>query len=562
MSGMFFQIATIIIVSTFFAYIARLLKQPFIPVYIITGLMLGPVLKLVTDVHAIATLSEIGVAFLLFVVGLEIEIDKLKNVGRVIIIGSVIQITFLFLSGFLMGNILHFTFNDTIYLAFLFSFSSTMVVVKILSDKGEINTLHGKIIIGILLVEDFFAILALSVLKGNVGALSALGFSLVKGVLLVASALFFTKVLFPQMFGFAARNSELLFSLSLSVCFGFAIVAYSLGFSIAIGAFLAGITLANLPYNLEIIARIKPLRDFFSILFFATLGMELTPVSVKSLIGVALLIISVFIIIKFFIVSSILMLFRYTRRTAILTAMSLLQISEFSLILIDQGFKLGQISQNLVAIAIITAIITITLSTYFMNYDTKVYSLISKPLSYIKKLPGEKEEEKVPAKSYSAILIGLNRIGYGVVKTLKKIHESVIVIDYNPDVIKRLKRWNVDCLYADIGDSEIVKGLNVEKTRIVVSTVSDMSDNVYLIQKLREKNPLLMIIVTAETVDDALELYSKGADYVIVPRFLGGQHVSMLIDSISSDVRKLLAEKINHIRELKARKKRSSLFPA
>src|SRR3989338_4498064 len=251
MTNVFFDIGIIVIVSTVFAYAARLLKQPLIPAYVIAGIVLGPYLGFITNTEVINNLSEIGIAFLLFIVGLEIDVRKLKDVGLVASLGGVLQIAAVFALAFAASVLMGFFALESAYLGLIIAFSSTMVVVKLLSDKREVDTLHGRIIIGILLLQDIFAIFALSILSNEIFSASALALSLMKGAVVILVSLFAGRFVLPSLFKFAAASQELLFIASIGVAFLFSMLASSIGFSIAVGAFIAGITL-NLPYNIEI----------------------------------------------------------------------------------------------------------------------------------------------------------------------------------------------------------------------------------------------------------------------------------------------------------------------
>src|SRR3989338_3851344 len=278
MQSMFFDIGFIVIISTLFAYIARLLKQPLILAYVLAGILLGPYLGVITDLNSIKSLSEIGIAFLLFIVGLEIDIKKLKDVGHVATVGGMLQMVIVFALAFAVTILIGMKSTEALYFGLIIAFSSTMVVVKLLSDKREVDTLHGRIIIGILLLQDIIAILVMSFLGQSSGIL----ISLIKGVAVFAVAFAAGKYVLPHMFRFAASSQELLFIASLGIAFLFSIVANYIGFSIAIGAFMAGIVLKS-PYNTEIVGKIKPLRDFFSVLFFVSLGMQLSIGSLNTI---------------------------------------------------------------------------------------------------------------------------------------------------------------------------------------------------------------------------------------------------------------------------------------
>jgi len=375
--NIFLDIGLIIIVATFFGFIARIFKQPLIPAYVVAGLVLGPILQIITNKSIIATLSEIGIAFLLFIVGLEIDIKKLKSVGLVSGLGGVIQSVTLFTLGFVVMLFLGFIPMEAAYIGIIIAFSSTMVVIKNLSDRRELDTMHGRLIIGFLLMEDFLAVLAISIL-GSLNDLTVglLFVSIGKALLLFLLAWIGNKFIFPGLFKFSAKSKELIFLSAISVCFLFSLFFAYLGFSISIGAFAAGVTLANLPYGFEIIARVKSMRDFFATIFFVSLGTSIVGISRGHILALILLIAIIWLI-KPFISVFITTFFGYRKRPAFLASINLAQTSEFSLIIATQGLILGHISQEILSITAILAVITMSATSYFMKYEYKVYYYFS-----------------------------------------------------------------------------------------------------------------------------------------------------------------------------------------
>ncbi|MFH1591086.1 MAG: cation:proton antiporter [archaeon] len=566
MENIFFDIGIIIIIATIVGFIARLLKQPLIPSYIIAGVIIGPlVLKLIDDAATITILSEIGIAFLLFVVGIEFNFKKLRDTGMYSSVGSLIRMAFLFGLGYFVAISLGvFSSIEAVYLGLMIVFSSTMVVVKLLADKDELDTLHGRIIIGVLLMEDLVAILAMSALTtlDNFSALFFIG-ALFKGLLLFGATIALGRWVFPTIFKLAAKSTEILFLCSLTVCFLFTFAASSMGFSITVGAFLAGLSLANLPYNLEIVSRVKPLRDFFSTIFFVTLGMEIVGLSLDR-IAIPLLVFTLFVVaLKPLAVMLLARMFGYGRRTAFLTGITLAQTSEFALIIAAQGHMLGHISKDIFVMAVLLSTATLTVTSYLIKYDNNLYFLLAKRLRILDKIGSDKHTlEYMPEKQdYDVILVGYDRIAYSISLKLQKMNKKYLVIDFNPDLIRRLIHEKIPCIYGDVGDIEILNRLNFKKAEIVISTAPEVQDNKLLINKVKHTNPNIAVFVTANRIDEALEMYDFGADYVILPHFLGGDHVSILLEDVTSDINKLLQNKISHIEELRERKKRGHEHP-
>lgn len=558
MDNIFLDIGVIIMIATLLAYLASLLRQPLIPGYVITGILIGPVLGLITNTSIIQTLSEIGIAFLLFIVGLEIDLRKLKDVSLVSSIGGLISITTLFSFGFIFASVLGFVSIQAVYVGLIIAFSSTMVVIKLLSDKRELGTLHGRIIIGFLLVEDIVAIIALSVLTTSSNfSLMTFSLSLLKGLAIFAVAILASKYAFPVLFKFAAKSQELLFLLAVTICFFFSLLFTLVGFSIIVGAFVAGVSLANLPYNIEIIGKVKSLRDFFSTIFFVSLGMQLMIGSIRIIMIPLAVLVLFIILIKPLIIMFISSFFGYEKRTSFLTGSSLAQTSEFSLIIASLGLVLGHISKEIFTLAVILALTTMTVTSYFIKYEDKIYrmfipylrifDIFAKASSY--------SLEYLPDKMSGFVLIcGYNRIGYSIVKTLKRLEKRLIIVDFNPEIIRALIKRKMPCLYGDVGDIEIIGRLNLKEASMVISTVPTKQDNLLLIKKLKEVNKKAPILVTANQVEEALQLYKAGADYVILPHFLGGEHVSALIKRSAGDIKKLSKTKKSHINELLERR--------
>lgn len=551
---LFQAFSLIIILATAFAYIARVFKQPIIPVYILVGVILGPLLGLIDDPAIITKISEIGIAFLLFVVGLELDIKKLGHVSRISIFGTTLQVVLVTAITFLISLGFGLNLIESFYMGLILAFSSTMIVIKYLFDNKELESLHGRIIIGMLLMQDIIAVLALSIATsfGHFDFMFLL-FSVLKGAGLILIGYLATNFLFPPLFSFAAKSQEMLFLVSISTCFAFSVMAQELGFSIAIGAFIGGLALAALPYNVEIVGKVHSIRDFFSILFFVSLGLELTTLSmtiVKPFIILLLLI----IFLKPFIFLIITKKFGYTRRTSFITAISLAQISEFSLIVAAQGLLLGHLSRDLFSLTILLAIISIIISSYYMKYQNELYLLLR---DYLGVFVHNKEEQTLEYESDKAkdvILIGYHRLGYSIFKKLKQLGHDFIVVDFNPDVVRQLIKEKIPCLYGDISDEEILDKLNLKHVKLIISTVSNIKADTLLINKAKEANSKVNVFVTAPDIDESLLLYEEGADYVILPHFLGGEHTSLLIEESKDNIDVLLNNKINHIKELMERK--------
>ncbi|MEM2918873.1 MAG: cation:proton antiporter [Candidatus Altiarchaeota archaeon] len=532
-----FDLGIIIFSSTLFAFFAKILKQPLIVAYVIAGIVVGPFgLRLVTNDEIIKIFAELGIAFLLFFVGLELDIKKLKNVGRVSISCGIGQILFTFIFGFLLSSLFGLSQIEAFYVSFALTISSTTVVVKLLSDINELQTLHGKIVLGILLVQDVITIVVLAALP-NLGNFSIvpLLLSVVKGFGFFSISVVIGRFILPPLIGFSSRSLELLFLFALSVCFVFSFISYLLGFSISIGAFLAGLSLASFPYNLEIVSRVRSMRDFFATIFFASLGMQVSATihdSIKPLVIEEVIIFSLFVLIGnviiMFLIASLL---GYSKRTSFLTAISVAQVSEFSLVLVSEGLSLGHIQKDILSSIAWVTLITLTISSYMIIHSSKLYRIFVPFLGFSNKIPKKKDFESISESLKNhTIVFGCHRTGYMIVKTLMRLKKKFLVVDYNPDIIKKLLTQGINCIYGDIEDLEILERVNLKGAELVISTIPTHDDNLMLLKKVRELNSGAFFVVRAESIDNALELYEKGADFVIFPEMQSGERTSELLE--------------------------------
>ena len=533
-SSMLTEIGLILIFATLLAFIVRAFKQPLVPAYILAGLILGPLgIGIIKDPESIRVLSEFGIAFLLFAVGLEINLKKLKDIGLVASLGGLLQVAFVSLAGYAIAGSLGFKSFESIILGLVLAFSSTMVVVKLLSDSEQLDTLHGRIVLGILLIQDIIIILVLSILA-NADMISPMLIlaALLRGLALFVVAFLTGKYVFPAAFKFAARSKELLFLASLTVLFLFAILAHFLEFSVAIGAFIAGLSLASLPYNHDIVTKVGPLKSFFATIFFTSLGMQLTTIDPSFMIKSLWLILAV-VILKPMIIYLIVTIFGYEKRTSFFSGLSLGQTSEFSLILIIMPFIVSAISQEVFSIVILITIITMILTSYLMEFKYPIYLFFSPILTAIEKaVPSKKKmvlEYTPKGHKVDVVLIGKHRMGNIFFNTLSKMHKRILVIDHNPDVIKLLLENKIPCMYGNMSNREILDRIKWRSLNSIVSTVPSHEDSVYLLKYVREKNPKVNVIVTANHVHQAKQLYSLGADYVILPHILSAEKVSTML---------------------------------
>jgi Kef-type K+ transport system membrane component KefB len=544
-----FDIAVILIVSTMLAFVAKMLRQPLIPAYVLTGLILGPlVLGFVQNMELIAAFSEIGIAFLLFVAGLEISFKKIKeaNLKKIVMIGF-FQVFIIFTIGFYLSSFLGLTSIQAAYIAIILAFSSTMVDIKLLADRGELVTLHGRLVLGILLLQDLVAIVAIVFFRTGAFEVMALTVSFVKLVAILAVALFLQKFVLRRIFRFAARSTELLFLSSLAVLFFFIILSYLFGLSIIIGAFIAGVSLANSKFKTELESRVSPLRDFFAILFFVALGMQIVFTGVGEMLGLFFLLLLGALILKPILNILLLRAAGYKARTSFLTAISLAQLSEFSLIIGILGVSLGVISTSMFSTIILATIITIAITPYFIDYKDRIYKVFEYPMSLFKFFPVKEKSEHKSDKRKEVLLIGAHRTGGVLLEKLLREKEKLLVVDYNPEIINSLIKKDISCVYGDISSPELIHKVLNKNLKLVISTIPGFEENLHLLNMIKRKKPNTKVIVMGARISETLKLYSKGADYVITPKVLAGEELSRAINPKKQGLKKA---KERHLKRL------------
>jgi len=564
----FIQMAIILLMAFVVSYAVSLFRQPIIIGYIIAGIIIACIIESVyIDVgvssEVISIFSQFGIAFLLFIVGLHLNPKVIKDIGGASLIIGLGQMILTFAAGFLLSySVLGYTLVTSSYIGIALMFSSTIIVMKLLSDKRQLDSLYGKIAIGVLIIQDLVAVCVLmfiSSMAGNVNLTSFALKSVLGGSGLIGALLLFGYFVLPRLTNSIARSQELLFLFSIFWCFLIAALFELLGFSIEIGALVAGVVLSISPYSTEISSRIRPLRDFFLILFFIILGLKLNLSTLPIIFVNAIILSSIALFLKPLILMTFMAFFGYTKRNNFLLGTTLAQISEFSLIILALGVALGHIGSDILSTITLTAIITITISTYMIIYSNELYDKLK---GFASLFEGKKiiKERKIK-KDYDAILFGYNRIGFSILRSLKRIKRDYLVVDFNPDTIKNLGKFRIPCLYGDVYDSELLKELSLDKIKLAVSTIPDFETNFLLIESIRVVNPDAIIIVRAHHIDEAIKLYQKGATYVLTPHFLGGEYIAKMILYDKLDTKKYKEEREKHMKTLEKMKAQGHRHP-
>ncbi|MBI3984099.1 cation:proton antiporter [Candidatus Microgenomates bacterium] len=533
-AGFFAEISVILAIATVVAGVAHYLRQPLIIGHIFTGILVGPVVFNLVRVSDMAELfSHIGIALLLFIIGLGLNPRIIKEVGKVSLLTGLGQIIFTSLLGFGIAQLLGFAVLTSLYIAVALTFSSTIIILKILSDKRETHQLYGKIATGFLLVQDLVAVLILIFVSSFLAqskSLAMIGITALKGFGLALSLALIAKYLLPRLVKQFARSQEYLFLFSIGWGFGVAALFMWLGFSIEIGALAAGVALASSGYSYEISARMRPLRDFFIILFFIVLGAGMTFGNLTDQL-VPALIFSVFILLgNPLVVMAIMGALGYRLKTSFKAGLTVAQISEFSLVLVVLGQRVGQLSAEVVSLVTLVGLITIAGSTYMMIYDDQLYRWLAGYLRVFERRH-TKSAQSLDQK-YDVYLFGYQAGGNSFIQTLAKLGRPYLVIDYDPEVIDHLQSQNIPHRYGDANDAEFLADLDLEKARLVVINLSDFAANALIVGETRRVNQRAIVIAMTDAedkVEEALELYDRGASYVMMPRYLGSLKVGNLL---------------------------------
>lgn len=547
----FLELATVLAIAAGVSTIMRIMRQPLIIGYILSGIITGPALLDIVHSHAaFESFSQIGITLLLFIVGLGLNVGVIKNTGKPVMLVFFLNILLVGSVTYGTSKFLGFTQTESILAGIALLFSSTIVVIKNLVDKREQHRLYGQITIGVLLVEDIAATIVLVMLATvSSGSSSTELFALAgKGLLLAGGMTFFGWFIMSRLVRFFATNQEFLFTFALAWAFSVAALFEIAGFSIEVGALFAGVTLASLPYAQEISTRLKPLRDFFLLLFFIGLGGTMTLGGIQDAFVPALLFTAIAIVLKPLSVSIGLGVLGYTKQTGFKVAAHLSQISEFSIIMLTLAASQGLAGTHLMNAMTLTAFLTIALSSYFMKYDDGIFARVGKFLSIFEKKSVIREGKKAP--DYKMMLFGYHRGGHEFINTFREMRKKYVVVDYDPEVIETLERQHIHHVYGDATDYELLEEIGISKAEMVVSILPGRTTNRELLKFYLAKNPDGIFICHATDYDAAAELYENGASYVMLPHFIGSEKMSAFIRKNGNSKDAFEAYRKNHIMTL------------
>jgi Kef-type K+ transport system membrane component KefB/voltage-gated potassium channel Kch len=525
-----------IIVAWLLGVAAYLIRQPLILAYLVAGFLLGPSgLRWVESQQSIRTIAELGLIFMLFMIGLEIDLKKIVRAGSWILITSATQIFGCFALGLALFLLIGLPLSggrfDALYLAVAVALSSTVIIVKVLYDKHELDTLPGRVTLGILVLQDLFAILFLAVQPSlNDLQIDVALFSVLRVAALLAAALLISRYTLPHLFHLIARLPELVLVGALAWCFAVAEFAEYLGLSREMGALIAGVSLSTFPYALDVTAKVTSLRDFFITLFFVALGM-LIPLPTGAVIGLALVIVAFTLVSRLLTLFPPLYLMKQGLRASLLPAINLAQISEFSLVLIQVGVQSSQVKPETASAASTAFVILAVISTFLM---TRSDAIVRRTIPLLKPLglrdldhrPTDAEPDSKQERQRRILLLGFFRSASSFLAEIERQHaallEQVFVVDFNPVVYHTLQARGVKIYYGDISHAETLTHAGIADAEIVISSVPDSllkgTSNEKLVRYARSVNASAKIIATADVLSQAETLYAAGADYVTIAR--------------------------------------------
>ncbi|OFW85334.1 MAG: hypothetical protein A3F22_00765 [Candidatus Magasanikbacteria bacterium RIFCSPHIGHO2_12_FULL_41_16] len=552
----FVHISILFGITISIAFVMRLLRQPLVVAYIAAGLVAGPMLlnKFPVTHDSFESLAQFGIVLLLFVVGLSLNFEYIKRVGKEVFIGGTVQFVITAIVGFLVLRLFEFSYLSSLFVAVAITFSSTIIVVKLLVEKKELETVYGQYIVGLLLVQDIIAILLLILLNSTQNLADwhyTLGLVVGKALIVAGAVIFLSKKILPWLMQRVATSGEMLFIFTIAWCFGIASFIFALGFGIEIGAVIAGLSLGSSPYQAEISSRLRPLRDFFIVLFFIVLGSELKLGDVSAILGPGLIISAFVVIIQPIILYIVMRRLGYKRRNAFLVGVTAAQVSEFGFILIFKGQELGYLHGQELALLTFIALITIFISSYLITYNNQIYCFLRPFLNFLGKEDPEEKTEKPPM--VDVWVIGYHRVGWKLCEALMAQKISFAVIDFNPQVIKKLNQQSITGYFGDISDIEFLETLPFAKALAVISTVPDPDDQKVLIRHIRKENEKIIIIANLHHVRYIEELYGAGANFVMLSHLLVGLWLTDLIDKKQWTTKLFESLRREQSRELKSR---------
>ncbi len=529
--SIFINTSIILGIAIAISFVVQLLKQPLIIAYILTGIISGPVfLNIInSDQEYFHIFAEFGVILLLFLVGLSLNFHFLKKIGKVATITGLGQVAFTSLVGFFILQQLGFEKEFSIYLAIAMTFSSTIIIMKLLSVKRETESVYGRYTIGLMLVQDIVAIIILILLpiSSNGGSIFiSIMLLLAKSFLFLLFIFIISKVML-KLVGRAAKSGEFLLIFTVAWCFSVAGLAESVGLSLEVGAIIAGISLGSSIYQAEISSRIRPLRDFFIVLFFIILGSGMDIANIGGVVMPGILL-SLFVLIgNPFILYVLYRSMKFTRKISFKAGLTAAQVSEFGFVFLFVVEQQGYMNDDLLPLFTFVALVTIFISSYLIMYNGQIWKFVEPIFRFFGKDRYAFLKGKV--KKFDVLVFGYHRLGWKVCEALEEVGVSYAVVDFDPLAVKKLEERKIPHYYGDVTDVEFLSELPLSNVKTIISTLPSTSSQITMTKYIRENYPKPIIIATMSYSRFLGEMYQAGADYVIMPHLMAGEWMSNVI---------------------------------
>ncbi|MDX1582944.1 MAG: cation:proton antiporter, partial [Thermoanaerobaculia bacterium] len=509
--------------ATIVILISHRLRIPALVGFLLTGLLIGPSgLALISDVHQVEILAEFGVVALLFVIGLEFSLERLKQIRRPFLIGGSLQAIFTISITVAISLYLGFELAESVFFGFLITLSSTALVLKVFGDREELDAPHGKLIIGILLFQDFLVvpmIILTPVLAGAVEASPAsVAIRFGGGVLIMAVVFVVARFLMPHVLRLIVKTGirEILVVGALFICLGMAMLTESLEFSLALGAFIAGIIISESEYSHQVVADILPFRDVFNSIFFISIGMLLNLDFVVANVAAVLLFAAGLMLLKLIIITLIVLVMKFPIRTALMTGVGLAQIGEFSFILANVGIGVDLLSGDLYQSFLAGAILTMMVTPFFVQLSPQITRLADRVLPFRDKA----EAAPVPKTlQHHVVLVGYGVAGENIAMVLKKTGIPYIIAELSGESVDRAKKRGEPIVFGDATRRDILAYVRIRDARVIVIAISDPDATRRIVRFARQLNPEINIIVRTSFVHEIAELLNLGANTVLAEEF-------------------------------------------
>ena len=524
-ANLFLQLSALLAITVSVAFFVRWAKQPLLVAYIVAGIIGGPLLLdiLPAGEPMYSAFANFGVVLLLFIIGLDLDFSYFKRIGQEAVIIGLGQFIINFGLAWPLAHAFGLSCSGAFFLAVVACFSSTIVVLKILGDKQDEESVYGRYTIGLMLVQDLISILVLlflsfsapdSALAGTSGWLLLKATAVIIGVFLAA------KFVLPSFLDKIASSGEFLFIFTVAWCFGVASLLLWSGFSLEVGAVIAGLSLGASRYQAEIASRVKPLRDFFLVIFFLLLGSQADFSQIDEVLIPALFLSTFVLVIKPLVLYVLFRFRRFTRRNSFLAALTSGQLSEFGFIILFAAGASGYLGSRELGIFTVAAIITIFFSSYCMTYSYSLYNWFLPFFLWFGR--DAYVQTEIVKEKFEAIVFGYHRTGWKIGEALQEKKIKFAAVDFNPESVAHFRRHGIRTFFGDASDMEFLHTLPLASAKIIISTIPSPEDQLVLINSVRKCNPKAVMIASLYHKKYLNNLYRAGADYVILPHLLGG----------------------------------------